>query len=136
MTGTADKLQRIFAALGPADQHSLLAFAEFLQQRESVSLPTLSPGRELVKPAAPRQPLSPDSIPRPESESVIKAVKRLSATYHMLDKNALLSETSDLVTQHVIMGRDKIEVIDDLEAVFETRYQEYLETFSASDDNA
>lgn len=129
MADDADKLQSIYATLSAADRGSLLAFAEFLLQRQSVPVPA-------AKPVEKQRPLPPDNIPRPESESVIKAVKRLSATYHMLDKNALLGETSELVTQHVVMGRDKLEVIDTLESIFEQRYQEYLDKFLADGDDA
>lgn len=136
MADDAEKLQSIFAALSVNDQASLLAFAEFLYQRQSsspASFLAMQPAEPPVR-EKPR-PLEPDPIARPESESVIKAVKRLGATYHMLDKNALLGETSDLVTQHVVMGRDRTEVIDTLESIFERRYQEYLAQFETDGDD-
>ncbi len=54
---------------------------------------------------------------------MVAAVKRLSKTYFMLDKKSMLGETSDLVTQHVIQGRDVVEVIDELEALFSQKYE-------------
>jgi hypothetical protein len=50
-------------------------------------------------------------------------MKRLSATYHMLDKSKLLNETSALMAQHVMQGRPAHEVIDELEVVFELHYR-------------
>ena len=41
----------------------------------------------------------------------------------MLDRAKLLNETSVLVSQHVIHGRDAREVIDDLEALFRRHYE-------------
>jgi hypothetical protein len=103
------RLRRIFSALPESDRHSLLAFAEFLQTRA----PRASQAQE------------PLVIPRPAEESVIGAIKRLSATYPMLDKSAIFNETSHLVSQHVLHGREAGQVIDDLEALFERAYQAF-----------
>ena len=87
--------------------HQLVDFAEFLASRyqpESMQL------------------ASPEDIPRPDKESVVAAVKRLSATYPMLDKDKLLNETATLVSQHMIQGRDAVEVIDELEDIFSKQY--------------
>lgn len=40
----------------------------------------------------------------------------------MLNKDKLLHETTSLVTEHMMKGRDANEVIDELEAVFERHY--------------
>ncbi|WP_354671179.1 Crp/Fnr family transcriptional regulator [Thiohalobacter sp. IOR34] len=117
-----DRLLDIFQSLGAADQATLLSFAEFLHSRSgagaaTVPAPVASPEPPPVE--------EPRDIPRPAEESVIKAVKRLAATYPMLDKSKMLNETSGLVTQHVIMGRDAAEVIDELEAVFARCYEDY-----------
>jgi hypothetical protein len=42
----------------------------------------------------------------------------------MLDKTKMLGVTSDLVTQHIVQGRDAAEVIDELERLFEAHYRE------------
>lgn len=65
-------------------------------------------------------------IPRPEEESVVAAIKRLSESYHMLERSALLTETSSLMTAHVMHGRTADEVIDDLEALFQRHYEELV----------
>ena len=118
MTPEQTRLQELFAALSPPDRDSLLAFAEFLQAR---ALPSHVP-QTAPSPAQARKP-SPQDIPRPDQESVVAALKRLSATYPMLDKNKLLTDTSGLVTQHIMQRRDPIEVIDELEAIFISHYR-------------
>ena len=102
------KLLALFRQLPDEQARTLLEFAEFLQSR----LPSPQPEQHELM-----------DIPRPEKESVIAAVKRLSATYHMLDKDKMLNDTSLLVTQHLVQGRDAVEVIDELEAVFRRYYE-------------
>lgn len=104
------RLRNVFAHLSPQDQDSVLAFAEFLEQRQS-------------PPSEPESAPVPELIPRPESESVVAAIKRLTASYPMLDRALLLNETSSLMTQHVMQGRPAPEVIDDLEALFRRHYE-------------
>lgn len=117
MSRLEDQVLALFRALPAGDQATLLAFAEFLRSRAgAVAVP--------VAPEAPAPVPEPETIPRPEQESVVKAVKRLSRTYPMLDKSKILNETSALVAQHVIQGRDAVEVIDELEVVFRRFYQE------------
>ena len=72
----------------------------------------------------------------PTEESVIAAVKRLSATYPMLNKDSMLHETSALVAQHLIHGRHATEVIDELEMIFLQRYQSLQSDEPGSDNNA
>lgn len=67
----------------------------------------------------------PNFIPRPEEESVIAAIKRLSATYPMLTDSSLFNETSTLMTQHIMQGREASTVIDEIEAVFNKQYNAY-----------
>ena len=60
---------------------------------------------------------------------MVKAIKRLTATYHMIDRDRLLNETSSLMTAHVIHGRKAAEVIDELEVLFQRHYQELKADF-------
>ncbi len=106
------RLLKIFRALGPEDRETLMAFGEFLASR--------------AREASPR-PMEPHPIPRPPKETVVGAIKRLSASYPMLDKAALLNETSMLMAQHVMHGRPAEEVIDELEVLFRRHYERYLE---------
>lgn len=114
------KLAEIFEKLGEAEQRSLIDYAEFLLQRGEQTAP------ETEEKAL---PLEPEQLPRPDSESVVAAIKRLTATYHMLDRQALLSRTSELMSAHVLQGRDAADVIDELETVFSDYYRNYLDGF-------
>ncbi len=107
------KLLNQFRNLPEAEAQMLLAFAEFLASRGE---------------ATPVEVPAPAVVPRPESESVVGALKRLSATYHMLDKAKMLNETSTVMAQHVMQGRDKVEVIDELEVIFRRHYEALRET--------
>ena len=57
---------------------------------------------------------------------MVKAIKRLSTTYFMLERTQMLDETSSLMMSHVLQGRDAESVIDELEVLFEKHYQQYL----------
>jgi predicted ATPase len=101
-------LLEFFARLDPARRMALLEYAEFLAGRcEPVDFDVPEPAHE----------------PRPDGESVIAAIRRLSRTYPMLDKGKMLHQTSALMTEHVMQGRDAIEVIEELELIFERQYQ-------------
>lgn len=121
-TGQADMKQKEkqllnhFRKLSSEDARSLLSFAEFLAVR------SLSAG--------PEESLQLNKIERPAEESVIAAIKRLSVSYPMLDKDRMLTETSALVAQHIMKGREANEVIDDLEQVFERHYATHHTTQS------
>lgn len=121
MAEPEDELLQMFRRLAAADQEHVLAFAQFLHSRSGGNSFTLPAAR----PAPPEEPVEiaePLAIPRPAQESVVKAVKRLAQTYPMLDKSKMLNDTSALVMQHVIQGRDAVEVIDELEIVFQRHY--------------
>lgn len=116
-----DTFLKLLDGLSSADEAAVVSFTEFLSSRSgALSLPDFSPP-ELAPPVEIPEP---ENIPRPEDERVVAAVKRLSKTYFMLDKKAMLSETSGLVTAHIIQGRDIVDVIDELEAVFSRQYQQ------------
>ena len=106
------RLLNAFKQLSAADQQNLLAYAEFLRQRA---------GTVADDQASLTQP--PADIPRPESESVVAAIRRLSQTFHMLDRDELLHDASALMTAHVMQGRPAVEVIDELEVVFRRHYE-------------
>lgn len=105
------KLLGLFRRLPAAERDTLLAFAEFLSARrcEAGTDPEAVP--------------VPEPLPRPETESVVAAIKRLSAVYHMLDRSKMLHETSALMAQHMMQGRAAVEVIDELEVVFRRHYE-------------
>jgi len=101
------RLLSLVRRLPKAQAGQLLEFAEFLADRHAP-----------ITVAA-----DPLPIPRPAEENVIKAIKRLSATYPMLDRVKLLDAASHLMTQHVIQGRAAVEVIDELEVLFRRHYE-------------
>src|SRR5688572_13687778 len=105
------RLLALYAKLDAQDQKTLLDLAEFLAGRESQAPEDIPP---------------PIAIPRPERESVVKALKRLSSSYPMIDTAVLLNETSALMAQHVMQGRTAPDVIDELEALFENRYRQLI----------
>lgn len=108
------QLANLYEQLSDGARQNLMDFAEFLLAKQEARSGT---------PAI----LEPEYTPPREGESVIQAVKRLSASYHMLDKGKLLNDTSMLVTEHTLQGRDREEVIADLEMVFKQHYQRYVE---------
>ncbi len=115
------RLIKFYRSLAPADQETLLAFGEFLASRGAAHVPEAS------------EPLEPASIPRPREESVVGAIKRLSRKYYMLDRGAMLNDTSSLMGAHVLQGRPAAEVIDELEDLFARRYAEYREEKTPKD---
>lgn len=104
------RLQSLVRQLPKVQAELLLEFAEFLVGRHA-SVETAT---------------KPVPIPRPPGENVINAMKRLSATYPMLDRARILDEASHLMTQHVMHGRAAAEVIDDLEVLFRRHYEHLL----------
>lgn len=123
MTGESEKrLTEILRKLPPEQTAALLDYAEYLLVRHGVSgreAETITGGVEIPKPL---------EIPRPAEETVVKAVKRLRSTYPMLDPRRLLNQTSELMTQHIVQGREAVEVIEELEILFRTHYEKMMET--------
>lgn len=109
------KLVKVFKSLDVANKESLLAFAEFLQSRSQSA-----ENNSDVETVVPTEALD---IPRPEKESVVKAIKRLSATYPMVDKEGILHPISGLMTSHIMQGREANTVIDELEVLFSKEYK-------------
>lgn len=114
MTADERRLLRLFRALPEVRRAGLLDYAEFLLARDRDS-------------ADARTADAPLDIPRPARENVVKAIKRLTATYPMLDRGKLLHDTSALMTQHLVHGRAAEEVIDALEGVFRSHYEAHIQ---------
>jgi len=109
-----EKIIGVLDSLSPSDQAAVLSFAEFLLSRTAIAQ---------AVPAAAVEIPEPELGPRPQDEKVVAAIKRLSKAYYMLDKSKMLGVTSDLVTQHILQGREAVEVIDELEQVFADHYR-------------
>lgn len=105
---------RLFRTLSREQQQTVAAFVAFL-----------SGNKDLLSDSA--EPEQPAALPRPDQESVVKAIKRLRATYPMLDQNKLFHETSQHMTDHLMHGKPATEVIDELEIMFSHHYQRYIE---------
>jgi hypothetical protein len=108
--GVQRELLQVYERLSGVDQQSVLAFAQFLAQREG------------VLPAAPSVPQEPLAIDRPQDESVVHAIRRLAETYPMLNRDEMLHEASNLMSSHVLHGNPAAAVIDKLEALFADTY--------------
>lgn len=104
----------IYQTLSPEAQQSLMDFAEFLQQRDG---------------SVPAEKQKKQEIARPAKESVVAALKRLNQVYPMIERKLVFHDASSLMTEHIMQGRDSVEVIDELEALFEKHYQQYLQAF-------
>ena len=117
------QLLELYASLAQDDRTTLLKFAEFLARR--------GPGDTVVVDDNEAPTLEPTPIPRPENESVVGAIKRLSTSYHMLDRSELLTETSSLMTAHIMHGRSADEVIEELEALFIRYHEAFVEKHKA-----
>ena len=70
---------------------------------------------------------APEEVPRPEQETVVGAVKRLKIKYHMVESMTVFSAASSLMTDHMVKGRDVVEVIDEMEVLFEEAYKDLLQ---------
>ena len=108
MTKTEKTLLAMFSSMDESGQSALLEYAEFLAARHPLKQVSMKPL----------------DIERPAQESVVAAIKRLSHTYPMLDRQALLHETSSYMMQHMMHGRDAIEIIDEMEVYFRRQYEQ------------
>ncbi len=111
MDEAEQQLLASFRRLAAQDRQALQAFADFLAGRAGAA-------------ASGRSAPAPQPEPRPAGESVVMAIKRLTRTYPMLDRRKLMGPTSVLMSQHALQARDAVEVIDELEILFERHYTE------------
>lgn len=108
---TSAELISLFESLDDERKASLSDYAEFL----------LSKGGPVKK-----EMVEPLDIPRPEGESVVGAIKRLKETYPMIESMAVFSSASSLMTEHMVKGKDVVEVIDEMQELFENFHEELL----------
>ncbi len=106
-----DALLKLFDSLDQERQTSLFDYAEFL----------LSKGGPVVKEIG--EPLA---IPKPDNETVVGAIKRMKRTYPMVDSLQVFSTASNLMTEHMVKGRDVDEVIEEIETLFEQTYRDLM----------
>ena len=122
---SSKKLIELYESLDEERQRSLSDFADFLLAKSGPVL---------------KEVPQPEDILRPEKETVVGAVKRLKLKYHMVESMSVFSAASTLMTDHMVKGRDVVEVIDEMETLFFDEYNKLLdkmnktETTEASDD--
>jgi len=109
---TSKQLIDLYEAMDDERKQSLCDFADFLYAQ--------------AEPVA-KEILPPHDLPRPEKETVVGAVKRLKTSYHMIESMTVFSAASSLMTDHMVKGRDVVEVIDEMEVLFEEAYQKLLQ---------
>ena len=136
MTDQQQALIDYYQDLSSEDQHSLLRFAEFLATGAVPHGPAADHVEASDVDSSSAQPPSksdvipkPEKIERPEDERVVDALKRLSATYPMLEKKNLLNKASELVAQHVMFGKPAVVVINEVEVIFVEAYDKYVKDF-------
>lgn len=101
------QLRAVLDALTDEEVASVLDFAQYLRDR---------------RPVLPETPPEVVNIPRPQGESVIAAIRRLTQSYPMLDRDTVFNEASGLMARHVMQGETSEDTIDQLEALFQSRY--------------
>ena len=104
------QLGHCFEQLDENNQKGLVLYAQFLLQQQV-------PKDIVIE--------KPEFVPGPENEKVVAAIKRLSAIYFMIDKKHVLDKSSQLMTEHMLNGRDAVSVINELEQLFDGEYQNY-----------
>lgn len=116
--GKRQAMLAAFDGLDEAQQDALMDFAALLAARGDGS------------PAAVMQP-----EPRPVDESVVAAIRRLTRSYPAAERRRLMGPASMLMAQHVLQGRAAVEVIDELETVFERHHLEAARSANAVRSN-
>lgn len=106
-----DRLLKSFRRLPESQQQTLVDFAEYLAKQYAAE-------EKIV-------PQEPVDISRPEEESVIKAVRRLSKTYPMLDSREIFEKTSSFMMRNLMHGEGSKTVIDEMEIFFKQSYQAF-----------
>lgn len=107
MTGD-ERRQALLAAFEQLDvsrQDRLLEFAATLGKDDDATVPVV---------------MCPE--PRPADESVVAAIRRLTRVYPAAERRRLMGPVSMLMAQHVLHGRATVEIIDELELVFERQH--------------
>jgi hypothetical protein len=105
------QLERMLNALAPEHQRSVFDYAQYLHQKYKLADSNIA--LEISDPII---------IERPANETVVAAMKRLRRCYPMIDTDKILHEASDLLSTHLLKGQSAESVIDKLEILFKTHY--------------
>ena len=114
MKRDAKALADLFNTLDKDRQDSLFDYAEFLQSKGGLVQQHIG---------------EPVEVPRAENETVVGAIKRLKQSYPMIDSMEVFAVASNLMTDHMVKGRDAEEVINEIEVLFEDTYKKLLREF-------
>ncbi len=114
MKNRLQQLEIIMSSLDADHQQAIVDYATFIAQQYKVH-------------PSEQEKQVPERIARPDNETVIGAIKRLKKTYYMVDTGILLNQTSALMGQHIMQGREAPVVIDELESTFQAQYEQYLQ---------
>ena len=104
----------LFNKLDKDRQQSLFDYAEFLLSKDGI---------------VPAEIAQPVDIPKPENESVVGAIKRMKQSYPMIDSMEVFTVASNLMTDHMVKGRDAEEVINEIEALFKETYKKLFREY-------
>ena len=109
---SSKELIELYESMDDERKLSLGDFADFLYAKAGPVV------KEIPQPA---------EVQRPDEETVVGAVKRLKMKYHMVESMTVFSAASSLMTDHMVKGRDVVEVIDEMEILFEDAYKNLLQ---------
>ena len=109
---SSKELINLYESMDDERKLSLCDFADFLYAKAGPVVKEIPP---------------PEDIQRPQEETVVGAVKRLKLTYHMIESMSVFSAASVLMTDHMVKGRDVVEVINEMEVLFEDEYNKLLQ---------
>lgn len=117
---SSQTLIELYQAMDDERKRSLCDFADFLFAQVAPVVKKIPPPTEIV---------------RPQQETVVGAVKRLKLKYPMIESMSVFSAASQLMTEHMVKGRDVVEVIDEMEILFDNAYNKLLAETAISDDD-
>lgn len=106
-TNGEERLLQAWRALAPRERELLNEFADMLAQRYG------------ARTAANGAPLR---LVRPDEETIVQAIRRLTRTYPMLDRSRLLDEGSRLLARHAADEITASAAIDVLEELYAQAY--------------
>lgn len=109
---SGQELVDLYESMDDERKQSLSDFADFLYAQAEPRVKEIPP---------------PEKIERPGKETVVGAIKRLKTKYHMVESMSVFSAASSLMTEHMVKGRDPVEVIDEMEVLFESAYNKLVE---------
>jgi hypothetical protein len=109
---SSQQLTDLYESMDDERKLSLCDFADFLYAKAAPVSKEIPP---------------PEDVSRPQEETVVGAVKRLKIKYHMVESMTVFSAASSLMTDHMVKGRDLVEVIDEMEMLFESAYNKLLQ---------